>query len=502
MDFAPGNRQPVPLTSTRLNRPIVVLIALLAAILVVALLANGRRGVLALAGVAGIGGLAWAVRRVSLDPFWLIFALVLEETCPYLNVLPFDSSSRWWLRYPLLLGLCMPAVPAIWKSGILKRGYFLGYLIYFGWAAVSISFSKYPAVSAGRLLPTVLLFCALSLIACKVRSGSDVQTVLGRYLMGCGVLLALTAVAAIAFPNSVSIESAEHATTEVFSWVQDEDGLVRFSGFFSQANDVGSLMLVTVCAGLGHWHATSGRRRQLLAIAMIVSVIFGLMADSRSAFVASAAGAASFAIWKYRFRGFAACLCVGVLLVGIYYAMGEGQRTYVNRDIDTFTGRTTVWQFEMSKVAQSPLLGYGFDVEGGLFEDRYFPDWTEFFEGGPLVELHNGYLSIAIGMGFPALMFWLFLLLGPWISLFRREDDNWHLKPLFFFVVVPALLRAFVESGIGEPRYPEGLLLFLCWTLAERYRLGRRAAEASERSTKRVSSGVNFRRLLAEDRAV
>jgi hypothetical protein len=39
---------------------------------------------------------------------------------------------------------------------------------------------------------------------------------------------------------------------------------------------------------------------------------------------------------------------------------------------------------------------------------------------------------------------------------------------MFFLVVVPALVLALSESGIAEPRYPEGLLVFLAWIVAER----------------------------------
>src|SRR5439155_220461 len=115
--------------------------------------------------IAGTVLMVWAVRKTTSDPRWLIFALVLEETVPYLNLLPFSPDSRWWIRYPLLLSLCIPCIAPAWKSGIFKSSYFAGYLVYFGWAAASVAYSKVPTVSAGRLIPAIILFAALSRVA-------------------------------------------------------------------------------------------------------------------------------------------------------------------------------------------------------------------------------------------------------------------------------------------------------------------------------------------------
>ena len=108
-------------------------------------------------------------------------------------------------------------------------------------------------------------------------------------------------------------------------------------------------------------------------------------------------------------------------------------------------------------------------------EDRYFPEWTAFL-GGARESLQNGYLSVALGLGIPAFIFWLFIYLMPWVSLFREQIDPWGLKPLFFLLVFPGLVYAFSESGIAEPA--GNLLPFLCWMLAERFRLATRANTA------------------------
>jgi O-Antigen ligase len=484
------------LSRMRLSRPVMLAGCALAAGIVFAVL-NGERFItLALAGSLAAALLVWAVRRTMADPTWLIFALVLADTLPYSNLLPFNPHSRWWIYYPILISFCTPAIFGAWKSGIFKRGCLMGYTVFLGWAAVSVTYSLYPELSLSRVLRAALIFGAVSFIASQVRSAHDIQRILERYLAANAILVALNLIAAVAFPHRVAVDTGDGALpVGIFTWIQDASGFVRFSGFLGGPNEIGGLMPGTVCAGLALWHALSRRQRRTLVCIIAVSVVLAAMADSRTSFVALGAGLAGICVWEYRFRGFAACVFTVALLGATYNALGPTQKHYFNREVDTLTGRTTEWRFELRKLAERPLIGYGFSTEGAIFEDRYFPEWTA-FSGGARESLQNGYLSVALGLGIPAFIFWLSIYLMPWVSLFRERIDPWGLKPLFFLLVFPGLVYAFSESGIAEPA--GNLLPFLCWMLAERFRLATRATLRSERFNLRTASGaVNFQHLFA-----
>ena len=114
---------------------------------------------------------------------------------------------------------------------------------------------------------------------------------------------------------------------------------------------------------------------------------------------------------------------------------------------------------------------------------RDFPIWWGPWEEGPRSSLHSEYLSKAVSLGVPALVFWVFFFMRPWLALLRSKDDPWNLKPLFFLVVVPVLLLNFTESTAGDCRYAVGMIATLGWALAERRRLAalqRRPATVSE----------------------
>src|SRR5262249_36762958 len=132
---------------------------------------------------------------------------------------------------------------------------------------------------------------------------------------------------------------------------------------------------------------------------------------------------------------------------------------------------------ELLKLKEAPLAGYGYDIEGQIFQDRRFTSWEEVWDAGPASSLHNGYLSMAIGIGIPATIAWIVIVLAPWAWLMRRESDPWNLKPLLFLVIVPTFICGTAESVLGDPHNPLGILFFIGWMLAERYRFKVEAAE-------------------------
>lgn len=411
-------------------------------------------------GAISLVALGCAVYATIVDQKWLVIALVLEETLPYLNILPFDKESgRWFLRLPLLLAFAIPATISAWKSGILGQGAFRLFLIYFAWAAISLIYSLKPGISAGRLFADSLEFLVLVAVVADIKDPQDMDKVLGRLVAACAILAFLNLLALFAFPSSLT-------------WVDDESGVLRFSGITTTPNAMGGMMRATIGAGLVFWAASSGRRRAFVALVMVLSIVFAALADSRSTFIALTLGCAAYLVWRYRFKGMAGILLLAVIAVAFYGTISVSNKAYFNRDVTTLTGRTYAWEFELQKIRERPLLGYGYDIEGEIFQDRYFQEWSTFWDQGVNTSTHNSYLSVAVGLGIPALLFWLYIFLKPWIWIFRGNDDEgWRLKQLFFFVGLPAIIMGFDETGLAQPRYADGVVLFLCWMIVERRRL-------------------------------
>jgi O-antigen ligase len=440
------------------------------------LLSSSNRSMLVyvLAGLSLVP-LIYGIRYSLLHPSWFIFALIVEETVPYFSVIPLDPGSRWFLRYPLLFPLALPALWVAFKTRMLFRGRFGLMVIFFGWGAVTLAYSLNPAVSAGRLIPDFLLFATICFAASHIENADDVQVVLGRFVLGCGILQVITAFAYLFLPEVLGGSGETLRAT----WMIDERGLYRFCGIFNEPNAVGSLMLATVGAGVAHWHAVTSRwRKVLLALSMTAAVIFAVFADSRSETFAAVLGCVGYGLWKYRWKGAAVVAVVAVLALGCFSVFSSAIEPYLNRGVDSMTGRTEAWSFELSKAEDSPVLGYGYQSEGEILRDGRFRDWEDIWNRGAGTPLHNGYMTLIIGTGIPATILWLVIFIGPWLALFRNGEDPWNLMPLALLVIIPALLLSIDESGLSEPRYVRGLLLFMCWAMAERYQQVRQAQAA------------------------
>jgi O-antigen ligase len=251
--------------------------------------------------------------------------------------------------------------------------------------------------------------------------------------------------------------------------VEEMTGLVRFRGIYSSPNLMGELGLGTIAVGMAVWKTTGGWKRWALAAQIAVAFGSCLLADSRSPFVALAAGGLLYLVWRYRFRAVPIILVVGA--VG-FLMLTQLDPEYLTRgDVTSLTGRTDIWNFAIEKIRQRPLLGYGFEVEGQIMQARDFPIWWGPWEEGPRSSLHSNYLSKAVSIGIPALIFWVFFFMRPWLSMLWRKDDPWNLKQLFFLIVVPFLVLNLTESTVGDCRYAVGMIATLCWALAERQRL-------------------------------
>ncbi len=458
-----------------------------AAMVTVAALSNLDGHILMyLAGCAGalllVLGLVHTARHREL----LIIAVLFTEMLTSTLLVPSEASTA--ARYGLNFILCAPLLPVIWRSEMAWKGGFRLLLFYFTWCLVTVTYSLAPAYSLGRLLISMLLAAALCVVAFDVQDKDDVARLLRNYVVGCGIILVILTVAAVVLPSGLTHTSSEmiDANGNPIRGTIDyaSGGIPRFIGIFGNPNEVGALTIVTIGAALAYWSAASKRIRFLLAGMIALSAAFGIAADSRSAVAAAAIGWFAFAVWRYRWRGLLLFAVGGVLLtVAISVTTGHLSDYVARGDVTTLTGRTDIWHYAIQRVEERPLFGYGYEVEGEIYQSKYFPIWWGPWDEGPRSSLHDLYLSHLIGIGIPATLLWLYIMLRPWVMLARRDEDPWGLKPIGLLIVLPMLILGLSESSAGDCHYATGVLFVLCWAIAERERLIDAPRVANEQET-------------------
>jgi O-antigen ligase/polysaccharide polymerase Wzy-like membrane protein len=423
---------------------------------------------------AAFAAVCWATTYTSCHREWVPCMLILIELIPSTTL--FDDNVRPILRYMLYSLFCIPLAPLAWRSGLLGRGGFRDYVVYFGWALVTVTYSLSPLYSLGRLLIASAIFLSFVAIISEVNDEEGALRLFKYTIFGGAAMMAITGIATAVLPRD-------------FTWAQSLDdpfGIPRFRGLFDAPATMGELMLPITLSAFVCWRS-AGKLRWILVLLIASSLYVAGLSDSRSPFLGIAAGGAAYLVWKRGVKG-ALILCgMGVIIFALFSMINP---EYVFRQTGTLTGRTDIWRFELSRIAARPFLGYGYEVEGEIFNSRYFPVWWGPFDFGPRSSLHNSHLSRAVGIGLPFTLFWLFFSLRPWVALFRQREDPWNLKPVALLVVLPLLVRSLVESDVSDGSVPAGAMVMMAWALAERARLNTLPEAIRDPSRARgVSSG-------------
>ena len=430
---------------------------------------------IAVFGVGSLATLAYSVPYTRRNPEWLILPLILIFLLIASSIM--DERIRGILHYAAIALYCVPVFSEAWRSKLMRSGGFRLYMIYWGWCAVTIVYSLAPMFSLARLIEANLVYAALVATALWVESEDDVTRVLLHFLQGCGVVVALTAIALVAMPHSATWATpAESYTPEMLQQMQQMGiniyGIDRFRGIFDNPNDVGALMLIISGAAMVCWRNSTRRQKLFLFSLVGASALFAALADSRSGIAGFFIGGGAYMLWRWKWRGVFWMLVIGALLTGAMMIWNRDLIDYVERgDVSTLTGRTDMWVYVVHRIMDAPILGYGYQVSGAVFDPRTFPLWWGPWDQGPHSSIHNGYLGHAVGVGLPATIFWAFIMLRPWWFVMRQEGDPWRLKSVFLLIVVPVLIENMTEDLTGDFIGAVTLLFGVVWAMAERYRL-------------------------------
>lgn len=469
------------------SAPIVILLAVASVLLAMSVLLQRLYApVAALAGLALLIGLYKAVAYTRQHPEWIVLPIFL--TFALISASSFSEEVRAPIHYGLLALFCLPVAPWALRSELVGQGGFRLYSIYLAWAAFTIVYSIAPAYSAARLIEATLVIVALIAAISRIHDAADADRLLSHFFLGCELVTLAIAVSFVALPHSVAwvspIDSlSPDILAEMHRMGQQIGGLDRFRAIFNGPNDVGAFMLITVGVGLARWSRIHGRDRIITTCTILAALAFGAIADSRSPFAALLVGVAFYLIWKKGLRGVLYIVGAGTICVIVLAGAGHDLSRYIDRgDVTTLTGRTEMWGFVVRSIADRPLFGYGYEVGGAIFDSPYFPLWWGPWDQGPHVSVHNGYLAHAVGVGIPVTIFWLYIMLRPWIFILKKRDDPWLLKPVLFLVLIPILVHNMTEVMADDATGTVGFLFGLVWVIAERYRLLAMAAARESRA--------------------
>jgi O-antigen ligase len=245
----------------------------------------------------------------------------------------------------------------------------------------------------------------------------------------------------------------------VWWWAMDD----RFKGFFNEPNSMGQFCMISYPICLWKYSDSSPRFKWVVVTTIAALAVTHVLTGSRSTMIASALGIFLWMVFSKRtLKRVLLFLGIGVVAIGL----GQVNPSRFEREYGSgpTTGRTDLWEGAYALLKEKPLLGYGYEVEGKIFEDpRYHDPRFALWRGSARLPIHNGYLSMALGVGLAGFFLWSAVLLLPFVkSMWLPRSDE---KLLVISVMSMCLFVNSVESLITGGRSLTAILYWLMWVI-------------------------------------
>lgn len=175
------------------------------------------------------------------------------------------------------------------------------------------------------------------------------------------------------------------------------------------AGTLALLLPVTLAGLLFGWRELNVYERALglLSAAAMSGVV--ILSLSRGAWLACGLAVLALVIMRWRWGWIAAVLALLGTVAGFYW-LGANRALdllVASRTVGSYNGRLEVWSRALNMIQDFPFTGIGIGVFQPL-ADRLYPFLL--FEPGKVVHAHNLFLQIAVDLGLPGLIAWLWIL--------------------------------------------------------------------------------------------
>ena len=246
----------------------------------------------------------------------------------------------------------------------------------------------------------------------------------------------------------------------------------RFQGLLGHPNSMGTLCMASYPVLLWKYWQCKSRQKYVIICLIITCFSLHFLSGSRTSLFASVFGIVIWLLLLKKKRQLiifsATVFCLAFIMIG--YEHSPSALTRVNStNLSYLTGRTEIWRAGVILARERPILGYGYSVGGKIFEDPRFYDERLELWGGNLrastqTSLHNGYLSVFIGIGSIGLIiFCISLFLPLWKSIHAPSSDY---KAFVITIISMALLVNCFESSIVGARSIDSVVLWIAWVIA------------------------------------
>jgi exopolysaccharide production protein ExoQ len=243
----------------------------------------------------------------------------------------------------------------------------------------------------------------------------------------------------------------------------------RFQGLLGHPNSMGVLCMVSYPVLLWKYSQCESRQKYVISCLIIICFLLHFLTGSRTSLAASVFG---IGIWLALLKKkrqliilFATIFCFLIILIGYEYSPSSFSRVK-SSNLSYLTGRPEIWKAGVILAKERPIFGYGYSVGGKIFQDpRFYDANLEMWNANPRFPLHNGFLSIFIGIGSLGLIVFCISLFLPLMKCFHSTLSDYN-KVFVITIMSMALLSNCFESSITGGRSIDTIVLWIAWVIA------------------------------------
>lgn len=295
----------------------------------------------------------------------------------------------------------------------------------------------------------ILFFCFLLGLSSWLRNEYQLQKTINAIFWALFFCLVMNIIAMPLFPNRVW-------------WFMAEN---RFQGLWSQPNEMGAFCMVFYPVLAWKYEASTASKKRLIVLCAIATLILHFLTGSRTTLISAALGMITWFLITKR-PGKLVIFSTGLMVATVVFFLlrppGFMREGY--EKVAEFTGRTEIWTAAVTLAIEKPILGYGYEVGGKIFEDqRFYNREISQWSGNPKSSLHNGYLSVFIGLGIVGFLLFYFTLFIPFIR--RQGLLKTEYKAFWVTILVMSIVTNLTESFISGPTNIGSSVLWIAWVM-------------------------------------